>query len=249
MVELLPDFCHHQMKLVVSDEAVLPGCIFSGRHYKRKSVAFQLTEQKRRKEAFKACFLLSLLLKNITGYLLFPLYIKASPWIILLFSPLCWCHCIRFVLNVLLHQVYMPAAICSSKSLFLLISPSKSTFYVHYFCCDCPAESTCRNISTRKRFLYHKSSWLWNVSLLFFSHSASMPLNISLFHWRTLRIMNRLWNSELSCSSSEFFFKAPPETFRWLYIPSRAMESPLSHGYLMVPVFSQLLASALLMIN
>lgn len=132
VVELLPAFCHHEMKLVGSDQAVLPGCIFSGRHYKRKSVAFQLNEQKRRKEAFKACCLLSLLLKNITGHLLFPLYITASRYITGDYSTF-----FTFVLmslykvllkNVHLPQVFMPAAICSSQSSFLFISPSKSMF-------------------------------------------------------------------------------------------------------------------------
>lgn len=92
MVELLHDFCHHKMKLVMSDKAALPACMFSGRCYKWKSVAFQLKERKNKWEVFKSFYLLASISasswKNTTGYLLFSFYITAlstSLWIILFY--------------------------------------------------------------------------------------------------------------------------------------------------------------------
>lgn len=45
-MELLHDFCHRKMKLVMSVKAELTACMFSGWFYKWKSVAFQLKEKK-----------------------------------------------------------------------------------------------------------------------------------------------------------------------------------------------------------
>lgn len=117
-MELLPDFCHHKIKLMGSDQAVLPGCIFSGRHYKRKSVAFQLNEQKRRKEAFKGCCPLSLLLKNITGYLSFPLYITASRHITVDYSTF-----FTFVLMSLIKILFKMYSCTKSTCLLLFVVP------------------------------------------------------------------------------------------------------------------------------
>lgn len=132
---MLPDFCHHEMKLVGSDQAVLLGCIFSGRHYKRKSVAFQLNEQKRRKGAFKACCLLSLLLKNITGCLLFPLYITSSRHITVDYSTFS-----TLVLMSLYKVLFKMYSCTRSTCLLLFVVPKVhfSSFHhqkKHFFTC------------------------------------------------------------------------------------------------------------------
>lgn len=85
MVELLHDFCHRKIKLLMSDKAALPGCTFSGCHYKWKSVAFQLKEKKKQMRGFQIFSNLfhvlpfqPLLGKSTTGYLLLSFYIRAS---------------------------------------------------------------------------------------------------------------------------------------------------------------------------
>lgn len=136
----------------MSDKAALPACMFSGRCYKWKSVAFQLKERKNKREVFKSFQSASISAsswKNTTGYLLFSFYITAlstSLWIILLYFT--------FVLILLSEDLFKKKySYTESTCLLLFVIPGaqrpkkKRPFFIHFTF----SHSTYRNIS---RFIY-----------------------------------------------------------------------------------------------
>lgn len=125
------------MKLVMSDKAALPACMFSGRCYKWKSVAFQLKERKNKWEVFKSFQSASISAsswKNTTGYLLFSFYITAlstSLWIILFYFT--------FVLILLSEDLFKKKYSYTESTCLLLFvipgaqRPKKKKTFFHSF--------------------------------------------------------------------------------------------------------------------
>lgn len=119
------------MKLVMSDKAVLPACMFSGWYYKWKSVVFQLKEQKQMREVFKPFSLF--LKKHHWIHFAFLLHSGFSAHHIGLFyfiSSLCWCYYLRFF--IIKSTLTLSLPVCCYLWFPEFKDPPQSTFFIHF---------------------------------------------------------------------------------------------------------------------